>query len=80
MKSKTTIGIIDEGKDTIYNNVETEGFDIGMLNRGARTQITNSRFRIHDNLLWFKSWWWQIISGLIVVILGGYFLYLLAWN
>lgn len=79
MRNKIT-GIIDEGEDNVYDNIETEGFDIGFLNKGKNNTITNSRFYIAKTISWAHSWWWQILSGLIVVVLGGYFLYLLAWS
>lgn len=80
MSDKKTIGIIDEGEETLYDNVETEGFDIGFINRGKRTKVLNSRFISKIKLLWHQKWWWGLISGVIIVVVGGYLLYVLKWN
>lgn len=79
-EQKTTYGIIDEGEETLYDNVETEGFDVGFLNRGKRTKVKNSRFKSKLKLLWHQKWWWALISGIIIVVIGGYILYKLNLN
>ena len=75
-EQKTTYGIIEEGEETLYDNVETENFDVGFLNRGKRTKVLNSRFKSKLKLLWHQKWWGLIVVGVII----GFILYILGWN
>jgi len=79
-KKRKTCAIIEEGEETLYDNIETEGFDIGFLNRGKKTKVLNSRFRVKLKLLWHQKWWWGLVSGVIIVVVGGYILYKLNGN
>jgi len=75
-KESTTYGIIDEGVETLYDNVKTEGFDVGLWNKGKRTKVLNSNFKSKLKLLWHQKWWGVIVIGVII----GLILYILGWN
>jgi len=75
-EEKTTYGIIDEGVETLYDNVETEGFDVGFLNKGTRTKVLNSSFKSKLKLLWHQKWWGIIIVGVIISLI----VYIFGWN
>lgn len=75
-EQKTTYGIIEAGEETLYDNVETEGFDVGFLNKGTRTKVLNSSFKSKLKLLWHQKWWGIIAIGVII----GFILYFFGWN
>ena len=75
-KENITYGIIDEGVETLYDNVETEGFDVGLWNKGKQTKVLNSNFKSKLKLLWHQKWWGVIVVGVII----GLILYILGWN
>jgi len=92
--SKQTIGIIDEGTGTIWNNIETEGFNIGFKNKGKNNKIFNYKSAgaelkkieklSKDENRGSKKWHttpWGILTLTVIggIIIGG-IVYFLGWN
>ena len=48
-KNNRHTGIIDEGEDSHYKNVDTEGFDVGFHNKGKRTKVIGGKHATRSN-------------------------------
>ena len=42
---KRKVGVLEEGKDSLYVNCEGVGPDGGLINKGKRNKFINSRWR-----------------------------------
>jgi len=80
-KSKQTIGIIDEGLGNRYENVQTEGSDIGMINKGKNTTVMNFK-HLKQNLVkgWHTTWWGLLVLTITAGMVVGGLIYLFGWN
>jgi hypothetical protein len=69
-KNKCKTGILDEGKDNIFVNVSSEGFDVGFHERGEGSVIVGGKHTGRDlGRKWWEKNWFQIIY-LVAAILG----------
>jgi len=79
-KSKTTTGIIEEGQENYYENIETEGFDVGIHNKGKKTNIVNYKSVNNIKKKWFETWWGITILTVITAVIAGFIIYKFGWN
>ncbi len=70
---KTAIHITKEAEDTIIEDCEFVGFDVALKNEGKGTKIVRSIFK-NIKLLWPESLFVEIVIGVVIVVIGGYFL------
>jgi len=80
---KQTIGFWDKGKETLLDNISTEGFDIGIKAEGKKLKATNIELTQNskNKSSWYDKWWIRyIVFPLIVSFTVGFSLYLLNWN
>lgn len=75
---KLKAAILNEGKNNTFVNVSSEGFDIGIHDKGQDSTIAGGK-HVTNNLKskWWESTWFQI-TALIASILGiiSFFLFL----
>ena len=75
-KNRQTTGIIDEGQE----NIETEGFDVGIHNKGKRINIVNYKGINNIRKKWFETWWGRTILTVITAVIAGFMIYKFGWN
>lgn len=71
-----SIGILNEGNENTFQNIETEGFDIGIHDKGKKTKVINFKGLRKKSKKWWVETLLTIVGGLIVACLVYYF----GWN
>ncbi len=79
-KTKQTTGIIEEGQENYYKNIETEGFEVGIHNKGKKTNIVNYKATSNKKKKWFETWWGITILSIITAVIAGFLIYKFGWN
>lgn len=68
------VGIHNTGKDNAFINIETKGFDIGVIDEGERSQWVNVRHAGHHPLperRWYERPMGMIAIGVVIAVLGA---------
>jgi len=78
--NKQTVGIIDEGVNTVYKNIETEGFDVGMHNKGKGISVKDFKGYGKKGKRWQETWWGITIITFASALLVGFLIFWFGWN
>lgn len=81
--SSVSAAIVDQGTNNTYQDIETVGFDVGMINKGKNNKVTNfnsSRKGIFASTSERPNWWMQIVIAVIagLIVVGS--AYYLGWS
>lgn len=67
---KLKTAILNEGKNNTFVNVSSEGFDIGIHDKGENTVVAGGKYTTNNlNRNWWEKTWFQIIA-LMAAVLG----------
>jgi len=73
-ESKVSIGILNRGKNNKFINNTFEGLDVGIQDEGENTFAEGNKFinvgKEIKNFSVRHPWWFAIITGLVLIIVG----------
>lgn len=74
-------GIINAGKNNVFDNCVITGFDKGIENKGDNAKIKNTKIENKiSKQKWYENLWFKTIIGILSGLIVGFLLYKFGWT
>ncbi len=82
LEKPRTAAILNEGNDSTFTNVSSEGFDVGIHNKGKRASVTGGKHTgpRSEARGWHQTWWGVSIITIACSVVAAGIIYGIGWS